>query len=158
MYMSLEVCCCSSNLRFNLYCLLHSAFFCFLTASMLISAILVTRCACATLHSFCFFVHCVTSRTRYDVCAVSKVIRNNRAVRHIHVKTRLHSCEWRSDCLCLPVCQMIKFPTRIQAQLWVSSHYPNIFWRSLPVLIRFRLLPSWYSEDRGSNFLRNVHK
>jgi hypothetical protein len=40
---------------------------------------------CATLDGF-FFVHCVTSRTRYGVCAVSKVIRNNRAVRHIHVK------------------------------------------------------------------------
>jgi hypothetical protein len=85
MYMSLEACCCSSNLRFSLYCLLYSAFFCFLTASMLISAILVTRCACATLDSFSFFVHCVTSRTRYGVCAVSKVIRNNRAVRPIHV-------------------------------------------------------------------------
>jgi hypothetical protein len=99
--MSLEVCCCSSNLRFNLYGILYSAFFCFLTASMLISAILVTRCACATLDSFCFCSLCdvtnsvrcmcgeqgLTSRTRYGVCAVSKVIRNNRAVRHIHVKT-----------------------------------------------------------------------
>jgi hypothetical protein len=28
----------------------------------------------------------VTSRNRYGECAVSKVIRNNRAVRHIHVK------------------------------------------------------------------------
>jgi hypothetical protein len=27
MYMSLEACCCSSNLRFNLYCLMLSAFF-----------------------------------------------------------------------------------------------------------------------------------
>jgi hypothetical protein len=118
MHMSLEVCCCSSNLRFNLYCLLYSAFFCFLTASMLISAALVTRCACATLDSFCFLfivwrhelgtvyvrwarsdvtksVRCMcgeqglTSRTRYGVCAVSKVIRNNRAVRHIHVNNRV---------------------------------------------------------------------
>jgi hypothetical protein len=32
---SVEVKACSSNLRFNLYCLLNSAFFCFLTASHL---------------------------------------------------------------------------------------------------------------------------
>jgi hypothetical protein len=43
---------------------------------MLMSAILVTRCACATLDSFCFFVHCVTSRTRYGECAVSIVWRH----------------------------------------------------------------------------------
>jgi hypothetical protein len=45
-----------------------------------------TIITCATADSFCFFVHCVTSRTRYGVCAMSKVIRNNRAVRYIHVK------------------------------------------------------------------------
>jgi hypothetical protein len=47
--MSLEACCCSSNLRFNLYCLSYSTFFCFLTASMSVSAILVTRCAFTTI-------------------------------------------------------------------------------------------------------------
>jgi hypothetical protein len=42
---SVEVDACSSNLRFNLYCLAYSAFIYFLTASMLVSAILVTRSA-----------------------------------------------------------------------------------------------------------------
>jgi hypothetical protein len=46
---SLEACCCSSNLRFNLYCLSYAAFFYFLTASMSVSAILVTRCAFKTI-------------------------------------------------------------------------------------------------------------
>jgi hypothetical protein len=139
---------------------------------MLISAILVTRCACATLDSFCFLfivwhhelgavyvrwersdvtnsvrcmcgeqghtkrhelgtvyvrwarsyeshelgtvyvrwersdvtnsVRCMcgekgqTLRTRYGVCAVSKVIRNNRAVRHIHVKRTPVPIEWEA--------------------------------------------------------------
>jgi hypothetical protein len=44
------------------------------------------------------FVHCVTSRTRYSVCAVSKVIRNNRAVRHILVKSFMH--------VTVPLCMM----------------------------------------------------
>jgi hypothetical protein len=56
MYMSLEACCCSSNLRFNLYCLMRSGFFRFLTASMSVSAILVTRCACATADCFCLYL------------------------------------------------------------------------------------------------------
>jgi hypothetical protein len=46
---SVEVETYSSNLRFNLYWLLYSAFFYFLTASMSISAILVTRCAFTTI-------------------------------------------------------------------------------------------------------------
>jgi hypothetical protein len=47
-----------------------------------------------------FFIHCVTSRTRYSVCAVSKVIWNNRAVRHIHVKTlSSHSRKEREETL-----------------------------------------------------------
>jgi hypothetical protein len=96
MYMSLKACCCSNSLRFNLYCFLYSAFFCFLTASVLISAILVTRSAWATLDSFCFFFYCMTSRTRYGVCSVSKVIRNNREVRHIHVNK--HQALWRGPC------------------------------------------------------------
>jgi hypothetical protein len=56
MYMSLEACCCSSNLCFNLYCLMRSAFFRFLTASMSVSAILVTRCACATADCYCLYL------------------------------------------------------------------------------------------------------
>jgi hypothetical protein len=38
-----DVYCCISNLRFILYCFAYSAFLCFLTASMPVSAILVTR-------------------------------------------------------------------------------------------------------------------
>jgi hypothetical protein len=56
MYMSLEACCCSSNLRFNLYCLMRSAFFHFLTASMPVSAILVTRCTCARADCVCLYL------------------------------------------------------------------------------------------------------
>jgi hypothetical protein len=71
--MSLEACCCSSNLRFNLYCLMCSTFFRFLTASMSVSAILVTRCACATADCFCLYLCSPTSPSN---CYVTRVAVN----------------------------------------------------------------------------------
>jgi hypothetical protein len=44
-----DACCCIDNLRFILYCLAYSAFLCFLTLSMPVSVILVTRHAFNTI-------------------------------------------------------------------------------------------------------------
>jgi hypothetical protein len=101
--MSLEACCCSSNLRFNLYCLMRSAFFRFLTKSMSVSAILVTRCACATADCFCLYLCFPTppsnryvTRVAVDVPGVTSMLHELRDLAKVIRKSsaKTYTCQY----------------------------------------------------------------